>query len=276
LNNRSVWDGLYLDSGTHQRSREEGFVRVSQAAAGGRRSFDAVVPRTILVLAPHADDEVISCGGTILKYAQWKCEVAVIVVTSGAGSGPGGEAPDRIAEKRRKEFETAKRALRLSDRSEFLGLEELQINRSNVRRFTDIIRSIQPDIVLFPNPNDSHRAHRNTALLTMEALYHAPTQAYPSRDRAWLPLGAYFYETPSGVFGQGVQAETLVISDITEQFETKKKILNEIYASQTQLLSAFEGWVEALARHRGEAGRCRFGEAFCPNMTHVPLKLLLI
>jgi len=271
-----VWDEMRMQPVAHHGSQEEGFVRISRAAAGGRRSFDAIVPRTILVLAPHADDEVISCGGTILKYAQWKCEVAVIVVTSGAGSGPMGEASDLIAERRRKEFETTRRALRLSDRSEFLGIEELQINRGNVRRFTDIIRSIQPDVVLFPHPSDRHRAHRNTALLTMEALYHAPTEAYSGRGRAWLPLGAYFYETPSGVFGQGVQAETLVISDITEQFEAKKKILNEIYASQTQLLSAVEGWVEALARHRGEAGRCGFGEAFCPDATHVPLKLLLI
>lgn len=276
MNNQSVWDGMHLEPVTRQGSREKGFVRISQAVARERRDFDAVVPRTILVLAPHADDEVISCGGTILKYSQWKCEVAVIVVTSGEGSGPSGEAPDRIAERRRKEFETTRRALRLSDRSQFLGIEELQINRGNVRRFTDIIRSIQPDVVLFPHPSDRHRAHRNTALLTMEALYHAPTEAYSGRGRAWLPLGAYFYETPSGVFGQGVRAETLVISDITEQFEAKKRILNEIYASQTQLLSAFEGWVEALARHRGEAGRCRFGEAFCPDMTHVPLKLLLI
>jgi len=266
---------MRLEPMTRQGSREKGFVRISQTVARGRRDFDAVVPRTILVLAPHADDEVMSCGGTILKYTQWKCEVAVIVVTSGAGSGPTREAPDRITERRRKEFETTRRALRLSDRSKFLGIE-LQINRDNVRRFTDIIRSIKPDVVLFPHPSDRHRAHRNTALLTMEALYHAPTEAYSGRGRAWLPLGAYFYETPSGIFGQGVQAETLVISDITEQFETKKKILHEIYASQTQLLSAFEGWIEALARHRGEAGRCRFGEAFCPNMTHVPLKLLLI
>jgi len=261
---------------TPRGRREKEFLRITRTTAGEKRDFGAVVPRTILVLAPHADDEVISCGGTILKYTQWKCEVAVIVVTSGAGSGPMGEAPDLIAERRRKEFETTRRALRLSDRSQFLGIEELQINRGNVRRFTDIIRSIQPDVVLFPHPSDRHRAHRNTALLTMEALYHAPTEAYSGRGRAWLPLGAYFYETPSGIFGQGVHAETLAISDITEQFEAKKKILNEIYASQTQLLSAFERWVEALARYRGEAGRCGFGEAFCPDATHVPLKLLLI
>jgi len=267
---------LQLPPMTPREKREKEFLRITRTTAGEKRDFGAIVPRTILVLAPHADDEVISCGGTILKYTQWKCEVVVIVVTSGTGSGPRGEAPDRIVERRRKEFEATRRMLRLSDRSEFLGLEELQINRGNVRRFTDIIRSIQPDIVLFPHPSDRHRAHRNTALLTMEALYHAPTETYSGQGRTWLPLGAYFYETPSGVFGQGVQAETLVISDITEQFETKKKILSEIYASQTQLLSAFEGWVETLARHRGEAGRCRFGEAFCPDATHVPLKLLLI
>jgi LmbE family N-acetylglucosaminyl deacetylase len=258
-----------------QENQDERLVEASYAPPRGGRDFSATLPRRVLVFAPHADDEVISCGGTILKYTQWRREVTVIVVTSGSGGRSNKEASDSITETRRKEFETAKEALGLSDRSQFLGMEELQVNRCNVRKFTDIVRDTKPDIVLYPHLSDRHMAHRNTALLAMEALYHAPTDAYSGHGRAWLPLGAYFYETPSGTFGQGIHAETLVISDITEQFEAKRKILKEVYASQKQFLSSLEGWIEALARFRGEAGRCKFGEAFSPDTAHVPLKLLI-
>lgn len=245
-------------------------------AAGERRHFQVPLPHVILVLAPHADDELISCGGTILKYTQWNCEVAVIVATSGSGGDPSNRTEGRIALARRGEFEAAKEALRLSDRSEFLGLDELHVNRDTVRMFTDRIRDIQPDIVLMPHPNDRHRAHRNTALVAMEALFHAPTKAYKGKGREWLPMGAYFYETLSGIFGEAMPTGPLVISDVTEQFNTKTEILKKIYVSQSDLLSAYQEWVEVLGRFRGITGRCKFGEAFYPDTTHVPLKLLLV
>ena len=36
----------------------------------------------ILVIAPHPDDEVLGCGGTIKKYTQRGAEVSLCVVTS--------------------------------------------------------------------------------------------------------------------------------------------------------------------------------------------------
>ena len=36
----------------------------------------------ILVFAPHADDEVLGCGGTIAKYAEEGAEVYVCIITN--------------------------------------------------------------------------------------------------------------------------------------------------------------------------------------------------
>lgn len=251
-------------------------VRGINYPPGRTKQIRVPLPQGILVLAPHADDELISCGGTILKYTQWNCEVTVIVATSGAGGDPSNQAKSDVVAARRGEFEAARDALRLSDRSEFLGLDELDVNRETVRMFTDRIRDIQPDIVLMPHPDDRHRAHRNMALVAIEALFHAPTKAYKGKGREWLPMGAYFYETLSGIFGQAIPTGPLVISDVTEQFDTKTRILEKIYARQSDLLSAYQRWIEVLGRLRGITGRCKFGEAFYPDTTHVPLKLLLV
>jgi LmbE family N-acetylglucosaminyl deacetylase len=39
--------------------------------------------RKILVIAPHPDDEVLGCGGTIAKYTKQGDEVYLCIVTKG-------------------------------------------------------------------------------------------------------------------------------------------------------------------------------------------------
>jgi len=47
-------------------------------------SIGKIVPaQNVLVLAPHQDDEVLGCGGTILKYLEQKAKVTVVYLTDG-------------------------------------------------------------------------------------------------------------------------------------------------------------------------------------------------
>ncbi len=52
-----------------------------------------VVPESILVFAPHPDDELLSCGGTIMKYRELGSKITVVVATGGLG----GYAKKKIA-----------------------------------------------------------------------------------------------------------------------------------------------------------------------------------
>ena len=46
--------------------------------------------KKILVLAPHADDEILGCGGSIAKFSRLWYEVFVLVLTNGnEGTGTG-------------------------------------------------------------------------------------------------------------------------------------------------------------------------------------------
>ena len=240
------------------------------------RVIPAVLPRRILVLAPHPDDELLSCGGTILKYVGWGTEVVALVVTSGTGGTSLVRRSTEVEEARRKEFETCKIKLGLSDSSEFLGIDEPLVRRANVELFTRKVRELQPDLVFLPHPEDRHRTHREVSLLTMEALFHSPTQAYAGAGKEWLPYGAYFYETLSGIFGNQIVARSYIVTDITDQYAAKTRIMRESYWSQRRLLRTYMTWIKRMAEFRGTAGRCRYGEAFMPETGHVPLKILMV
>jgi LmbE family N-acetylglucosaminyl deacetylase len=241
-----------------------------------KRVVPAIVPRRVLVFAPHADDELLSCGGTILKYVEWGTEVVVLVATSGLGGTSRPRRSSEVEKIRSKEFEDCRKELGLSGASELLGIEEPLVRRVNVELFTRRIRELKPDLVFLPHPEDRHRVHREVSLLTLEALFHSPTRAYAGRGREWLPYGAYFYETLSGMFGSTIAARGLAISDITDHYVKKMKIMRKAYRTQRHLLKTYASWIEEMARLRGVAGRCRYGEAFVPETGHVPLKILVV
>ena len=48
-------------------------------------SIPVIVPKRIMVFAGHPDDELISCGGTILKYLNLGSEINIIIATTGSG-----------------------------------------------------------------------------------------------------------------------------------------------------------------------------------------------
>lgn len=240
------------------------------------RRIRVVVPKRILVFAPHPDDELLSCGGTILKYAEWGTETIVLVATPGLGGSPSPRGSGKIEEIRRKEFEICKRELGLSDLSQILRIDEPLVRRANVELFTRKIRELKPDLVFLPHPEDRHRVHRDVASLVLEALFHSPTEAYGGRGREWLPYGAYFYETLSGIFGVTLPTKSLVVSDISAQYREKMRIARKAYRTQTRLLRTYMNWIERLAQLRGVAGRCTYGEAFVPETGHVPLKMLVV
>ena len=233
-----------------------------------------VVPKRIMVFAGHPDDELVSCGGTILKYQELGSEITVVVATGGLGGYAKEESKDRVVERRDAELKHVTEALKWNLIE--LKYSSLKVEREKIARITNIIRDHKPQVIFLPHFTDFHRVHRNLSLITREAIYHSSTgKAYGGYGRKWNPLGVYYYESPSCKF-QYIEGSVFVIVDINKYWERKKAIFNEVYTSQKELLEAVLEWAEDTAILRGNEINSQYGEAFIPETTYTPIKILLV
>jgi len=233
-----------------------------------------IVPKRIMVFSGHPDDEIISCGGTILKYQALGSEIFVVVATTGLGGYAKIEQKNDIANQRKQELELIRTILKCKIIE--LGYSNLEVNGEKVSEITNLIRDIKPQVILLPHYSDFHRVHRNLSLITKEAIYHCSTgKAYGGSRRNWTPLGVYYYESPSCKF-QYIEGSVFIIVDIEKYWSKKKEIFNTVYLSQKEVLERVLEWAKDTATLRGNEINSTYGEAFVPETTYSPLKILLV
>ena len=197
--------------------------------------------RGLLAIVSHPDDETFGCGGTLALHSMAGHEVGVLSLTCSE-------------EARRDELENAADALGLGEPIIF---DEETLNQSSelIRRISDVIVELRPEIVLTHLAFDYHREHRLTHDLVKEAIeWAAHTTTY---EEPWT-VGRLLL----------VEVNTLiptphVIVDITEAFDRK---MDAISRYSTQLAKFPEGYYQNFntkkAELRGVQGWCLYAEAF--------------
>jgi LmbE family N-acetylglucosaminyl deacetylase len=232
-----------------------------------------VVPESMMIFGAHPDDELISAGGTIMKYAELGTKVTTVVVTNGLGGYAKASEKKKIAETRAKEFELVTKYMKC----DFIELnyDEITVNRKFVSQITNLIRKHQPQIVFLPHPTDVHRAHRRLAKTVREAIYHTATgRAYGGYGKDFMPSAVYCYESPSCKF-QYIDANVFVTVDISQFWNKKVEIFEKVYASQVEVLGRVLDWAKDTSALRGSEINSEYGEAFIPLTEYVPLRILL-
>ena len=118
--------------------------------------------KKILILAPHADDEILGCGGFISKYSKKDHQIFVLILTN-ANVG----APQLFSEREiRKIRDEAKKANFFIGTKKliFENLPGLNLNNYPFFKITNIIdkylEKIDPEIALIPSSNDIHDDHK--------------------------------------------------------------------------------------------------------------------
>lgn len=217
----------------------------------------------ILVFAPHADDEVLGCGGIIARYAEIGGEVHVCIVTNAYPPiGDNSQAlkngwPINL-------YPEAMRAKETLGAREYhfllfpaVLLEKVQRNELN-GKIQDMIDSIQPDIVYIPHFGDMQKDHTLTAEAVMVAV--RPKRGHIVRK-------VYSYETLSETEWNIQHAKNMFIPntfvDISGQL---KKKLDAMACYQSQLgvfpnPRSLEA-MSALAKYRGSTCGSEAAEAF--------------
>jgi len=180
-----------------------------------------------LIVAPHPDDELLGCGGTLLRRVSDGGTVAWLLMTTITQEK--GWNTERI-EQRALEIDKVRQGLRIADHHfyplKFPSAELDQFStRTLVGKISQVFSRFEPDEVLLPHPGDVHSDHR----VTFEAA-SACTKwfRYPSIKRVMT------YETLSETeFGLSpVESfKPNLFVNISEQIDHKLTLL-EIYNSE--------------------------------------------
>lgn len=213
--------------------------------------------KKILVIAPHADDEILGVGGTMARNIAEGNQVFVLIVTHG-------EKPlfsDEIVSQIRKETIQAHKFLGITKTyfGELPAVMLEQIPRYQLNdKISKVIQEVEPDEVYIPHIGDMQKDHQ----LVNEAAMVAVRPKYAHKISA-----VYAYETLSetewNIPNTSNAFIPTVYTDISNYIDIKKQAL-AYFESQ---VSAFPDprsleAVEALAKYRGSTVKVNAAEAF--------------
>jgi len=169
----------------------------------------------ILVLAPHPDDDVIGCGGTLCSYIEEKSRVRVVYFTDGRNGDPESKDCAETVRIRKQEAVRAAAILGIEDLI-FLEIPENTFSASsqNVEVLVRLLKEYEPDLVYLPWFLDAHPDHLTVNRLFLKASRKLPRLSFHCCGyEVWTPLW------PN------------VVVDITDHVEQKQRALSE-YKSQ--------------------------------------------
>ena len=174
-----LWGAGFSVLGVVRRERA-----VVNATVGGGR---------ILVLAPHPDDEVAGCGGTVLLHKAAGAQVAIAYATDGRRSRAFGLDPATMAVTRQQEAERAAAVLGV-DHVEWCGFPEgAWTGEELADRLRQLMDRWAPEIVYAPSRVDFHPEHHRVAHALAHALVAATRAGTNPSVRVFqvqVPLGA--------------------------------------------------------------------------------------
>lgn len=211
--------------------------------------------KTVLVIAPHADDETLGCGGTLLKMKAAGNRLGWLLATSPT---PKNGFPVEFACQREQDIQTVKERYGFSF-VEILdfppgGIAEAH-RKTLVEDLSRVIETFKPQTVFLPFKEDVHSDHRAIFEACQSALktFRAPNverilcyETISESEQSFLPLFI-----PN------------VLVNISDFLEEKIAIMN-IYSSEiTQFAFPRSGKaIEALACLRGAQAGFPAAEAF--------------
>ena len=214
--------------------------------------------KTVLVVAAHADDEALGCGGTIARHVEEGDLVHLVLMADGVRSRA--ESSDADLARR---VEVSKRAQCILGIS-FSWSLELPDNKMDsvplleiVQRLEPILEEIQPSVIYTHHHGDLNIDHRLTQAAVMTVCRPVPGSSVRE---------IYGFEVLSSTEWTTQQSSPFLpdhFVDITQQLRTKLDAL-EAYSEEMRAPphSRSMAHAEVLAYHRGYSVGVDAAEAF--------------
>jgi LmbE family N-acetylglucosaminyl deacetylase len=185
--------------------------------------FRELREKTILVITPHPDDDIIGCGGALAFLSGHQNRLIVVFLTAGEkGTFDPSARVETIRRTRMQEAASAYKTLGFPDAELiWLGYPDGELDFAPPReirvRLTEIIRKHRPDIVFALDPGATYyryhyRDHRTAALVSADAIGASmwPLE-YPELGQAYQVPEVYYFYT----------AEPTLKLDISAVYERK-------------------------------------------------------
>ncbi|MVZ98258.1 PIG-L family deacetylase [Sphingorhabdus sp. IMCC26285] len=211
----------------------------------------------VLVIAPHPDDEILGCGGTMARLAKSGAEVVVAIVTRGMAP----QFSDEFVANIRAEAKISHALVGVSE-TLYLDLPAAALETVPAMKLNGtlakLVQDVRPDTMFVPFVGDIHTDHQLTFLAAMVA-------ARPRDIHA--PRRIYAYETLSETnwYAPGITPAFVpnIFIDITETLELKLDAFR-CFESQVKAFPderSIEA-IRALATMRGASMYLKAAEAF--------------
>jgi LmbE family N-acetylglucosaminyl deacetylase len=214
---------------------------VSSEVSDESRQDHQMTKRSILIVAPHPDDETLGCGGVLAKRIEEGCDVAVVVLTDGCNlfrlSRWRIEVDPTPAQASAMRKEETRRAVGiLGGRPEairFLDVEDAALERHvefASQRIAGIIADVDPDEVYVTSQHEEHPDHVAACAAVRSAIRETHSHATVYRYIISLRPGLSLSSIP----------EPSVSIDITGQLERKRKAVSQ-FASHLTIVAKGQG-----------------------------------
>jgi bacillithiol biosynthesis deacetylase BshB1 len=213
-----------------------------------------------LAFAAHPDDAELFCGGTLIKTKKQGYSIAICDLTRGELSTNG------TIETRNRETKTASKHLKLDERINLdISDGNIELNLDNRMKVIDVIRKMQPQLVLIPYWSDRHPDHVAAAQLIKAALFYAGLAKIKTKFPPYRPSHILHYMLHELFIPN-------IVIDISEEFAEKMKAIR---AYQSQFMKnqdtnqstfinnvQFLESIEARAKLYGFQNGCMYAEPF--------------
>jgi LmbE family N-acetylglucosaminyl deacetylase len=200
----------------------------------------------VLVVAPHPDDEVIGCGGTLCQYAKEGARITVVFLTSGELGLKHLPVPKAQTLREREANQAAK----------LLGVRGLHFLRAPdwfvgsatgklATRLGKILELEMPQLIFVPHQGEWHPDHKAALPLLAAAL---------TKSRAPIPeIRTYEVWTPLTEFDHVINITSIMPRKLRALRAHKSQLKEFNYERAIRGLNAFRGELQA---------KCRYAEVF--------------
>ena len=238
----------------------------------------------ILAIGCHPDDLEIGCGGTLARFASAGHRVTMVHVANGNM----GHVVLMPVELRAIRLVEAQRAGQILGVAEVITLDlpDLAVDSNNpqtINQMVDIIRRVQPDLIITHAPEDYMKDHVEVGRLAFDASFSASVPHFPTQTqnvsetfRVSKITPLYYMDTVAGV--NFLPTDYV---DISETIETKLQAL-DCHESQIKWMRDHDGidfldFVRTVSKFRGLQCGVQYAEGFrqCLTWPRLTTKRLL-